>query len=54
LARLISRDPPPGVRLVAFALEEPPVFRTRYMGSFVYARRLKNSKASVRGAICLE
>jgi hypothetical protein len=54
LARLISRDPPPGVRLVAFALEEPPVFRTRYMGSFVYARRLKSSKASVRGAICLD
>jgi len=54
LARLISKDPPPGVRLVAFALEEPPVFRTRYMGSFVYARRLKNSKASVRGMICLD
>ena len=54
LARLISRDPPPGVRLVAFALEEPPVFRTRYMGSFVYARRLKSSKASVRGMICLD
>ena len=54
LARLISKDPPPGVRLVAFALEEPPVFRTRYMGSFVYARRLKSSKASVRGAICLD
>jgi len=54
LARLISKVPPPGVRLVAFALEEPPVFRTRYMGSFVYARRLKSGKASVRGMICLD
>ena len=54
LARLISRDPPPGIRLVAFALEEPPVFRTRYMGSFVYARDLKRSKASLRGMICLD
>ncbi len=54
LARLISRDPPPGIRLVAFALEEPPVFRTRYMGSFVYARSLKRSQACLRGMICLD
>ncbi|PXF55955.1 MAG: hypothetical protein C4B57_00425 [Deltaproteobacteria bacterium] len=54
LARLISKDPPPGVRLVAFALEEPPVFRTRHMGSFVYASRLKSNKAHVRGMICLD
>ena len=54
LARVISRDPPPGVRLVAFALEEPPVFRTRHMGSFVYARSLKRSGVSVRGMICLD
>ena len=54
LARLISGDPPPGIRLVVFALEEPPVFRTRHMGSFVYARNLKRSGASVRGMICLD
>jgi Zn-dependent M28 family amino/carboxypeptidase len=54
LARLISKDPPPGIRLVAFALEEPPVFRTRHMGSFVFARRLKKSRAKVRGMICLD
>lgn len=54
LARLISRDPPPGIRLVVFALEEPPVFRTRHMGSFVYARNLKRSGVSVRGMICLD
>ena len=54
LARLISSDYLPSVRLVLFALEEPPVFRTRYMGSFVYAKRLKKKKVRLRGMICLD
>ncbi len=54
LARLLAADPPPGLRLVAFCLEEPPVFRTRKMGSYVYARSLKQEGARVRGMICLE
>ena len=54
LARILSPDPPPGLRLVAFCLEEPPVFRTKNMGSYVFARSLKQQRARVRGMICLE
>jgi Zn-dependent M28 family amino/carboxypeptidase len=42
------------VRLVAFALEEPPFFRTRKMGSYHYARSLKKNRENVEGMICLE
>jgi Zn-dependent M28 family amino/carboxypeptidase len=42
------------VRFAAFALEEPPAYRTRNMGSYHYARSLKESGAQVEGMICLE
>ncbi len=42
------------VQLVAFTLEEPPFFRSGFMGSHVYARGLKEKKADVAGMICLE
>lgn len=42
------------VRFVAFALEEPPFFRTRNMGSYVYAESLKNEAADVKGMVSLE
>jgi hypothetical protein len=42
------------VCLVSFALEEPPVYGSRFMGSRVYARRAKKSKAKIDGMICLE
>jgi Zn-dependent M28 family amino/carboxypeptidase len=54
MARLLSEAPPPGVRLVAFALEEPPVFRSRHMGSYVYARSLQRKGVRLKGMICLE
>lgn len=54
LARICSGKPPPSLRLVAFCPEEPPAFRTRRMGSYVYARSLKRKKFRVRGMICLE
>ncbi len=54
LARILAPDPPPGLRLVAFCPEEPPVFRTKNMGSYVYAGSLKQQRARVRGMICLE
>ncbi len=54
LARILASAPPPGLRLVAFCLEEPPVFRTKNMGSYVFARSLKQQQARVRGMICLE
>jgi Zn-dependent M28 family amino/carboxypeptidase len=42
------------ITFVAFALEEPPVYGTRYMGSRVYAARAKKESVSIDGMICLE
>ena len=42
------------VKLVSFALEEPPVFGTRFMGSHVCARRAKDEREKIDGMICLE
>jgi Zn-dependent M28 family amino/carboxypeptidase len=54
LARILAETPPPNLRLVFFTLEEPPTFRTRNMGSYVYAKSLKKEKAHLMGMICLE
>jgi len=54
LARLIglhgSRCP---VELVAYTLEEPPYFRSQYMGSYVHASRVPDPE-NVRAAVVLE
>ena len=42
------------IDLVAYTLEEPPYFRTTYMGSYKHAKSLVDNKAIVRGMICLE
>jgi Zn-dependent M28 family amino/carboxypeptidase len=42
------------VTLVSFALEEPPVFSTRFMGSRVYAEKARREKRAIDGMICLE
>jgi Zn-dependent M28 family amino/carboxypeptidase len=42
------------VRFVAFGLEEPPVYRSSNMGSYHYARKLKQKNERVEGMICLE
>ncbi len=42
------------VRFVAFTLEEPPLFRSRFMGSDIYARSLKKNGEDIDGMICLE
>ena len=39
---------------VAYALEEPPFFRTRNMGSYVHAKSLHDGNVKVKGMICLE
>jgi Zn-dependent M28 family amino/carboxypeptidase len=44
----------PPVRFVAFTLEEPPVFGTRYMGSRVYAGKARQRGERIAGMICLE
>lgn len=42
------------VRFVAFVLEEPPLFRSKFMGSYVYAQSLKKKGEDIEGMICLE
>jgi len=42
------------IDLAAYALEEPPFFRTKSMGSAIHAKRLKTAGADVRVMICLE
>jgi len=57
LARLLGRHRPEmthRVELALWPLEEPPNFRTPDMGSAVHADLLAQSKADVRGMICLE
>lgn len=55
LARLLGRNPPAApVELVAFALEEPPIFRTPGMGSVRHVAALKTRRVAVRAMLCLE
>lgn len=42
------------VKFVSFALEEPPVYGTRYMGSRVYAKKARKDNEQIDGMICLE
>lgn len=55
LAGLLASAPPElQVELVAFALEEPPHFRTRAMGSFAHVEELRREGVGVRAMLCLE
>jgi Zn-dependent M28 family amino/carboxypeptidase len=42
------------IEIVAYTLEEPPYFRTNYMGSYIHAKSLNDRKTNVYGMICLE
>lgn len=42
------------IDLVAFTLEEPPYFRTEYMGSYIHAKSLADNKSDVLGMVSLE
>ena len=42
------------VKMVSFALEEPPAYRTPFMGSRVYATKARRDKEKIDGMICLE
>jgi len=55
LARALAAAPPKiTVELVAYTLEEPPHFATRYMGSAVHAQSLKTEGVRVRAMFSLE
>lgn len=42
------------IDLVAYTLEEPPYFRTEYMGSYIHAKSLATQKIDVYGMISVE
>ena len=42
------------LRFVFFTLEEPPLFRSRHQGSYVYASHLKENNEAVHAMLCLE
>lgn len=55
LARFLrDKDPGRTVRFVAFTNEEPPYFRSRNMGSRVYARAARAKGEKIIAMICLE
>lgn len=42
------------IDFVAYSLEEPPFFKSDYMGSYIHAKSLFDGKILVKGMICLE
>ncbi len=55
LTRLAALNPfQRTVRFAAFSLEEPPIFMTKNMGSYIYAKSLRNEDVKVYGMISLE
>jgi len=42
------------IDFVAYSLEEPPFFKTDFMGSYIHAKYLNEHKISVKGMIALE
>lgn len=46
--------PKKNLKLIFFVLEEPPAFRTNYMGSFVYAKQARLDNERIIGMISLE
>lgn len=55
LARLLDgQTPERTIELVAYTLEEPPYFRTNYMGSYIHAKKLSEEGVEVVSMISLE
>jgi hypothetical protein len=42
------------IDFVAYSLEEPPFFRSEWMGSNIHARYIHDNKIPLKGMICLE
>jgi len=51
---LKSFSPGRTLKLIFFFLEEPPVFRTEHMGSYVYAKEAKARNENIKSMMCLE
>ncbi len=51
---LKSFSPARTLKLIFFVIEEPPVFRSKYMGSYVYAMEAKAKNENIKSMISLE
>lgn len=55
LARLIVKEEPAKtIKFIAFTNEEPPFFKTKEMGSMVYAKNAKERRERIEAMMCLE
>jgi hypothetical protein len=54
MALKAGKAPDLSVVFVSFALEEPPVYGTRYMGSRVFAEQARHRNERIDGMLCLE
>lgn len=56
LARIFKENKTNSCRIdfVAYTLEEPPIYGTKQMGSYVHAKYLQENKIKIVGMICLE
>lgn len=55
LSRLFRKESPGRtLRFVAFANEEPPLFKTGSMGSLVYAKECRKKRENIIAMVCLE
>jgi hypothetical protein len=55
LARLMSQEKNSRtIRFIAFVNEEPPFFKTKDMGSLLYARRAREEEENIKAAVILE
>lgn len=55
LARILYKDDlNKTIKFIAFTNEEPPLFMTRFMGSFKYAKQAKVKDEDIQAMLCLE
>ncbi len=54
IAKLLNPFSFDNIVYASFCMEEPPVFRTKKMGSYRYAKYLKDIGQKLHGMICLE
>lgn len=55
MCRLLKdHSPKKTLKLIFFVLEEPPAFKTKYMGSYIYAKQARVRNENIVGMISLE
>ncbi|UKN02067.1 M28 family peptidase [Paracrocinitomix mangrovi] len=55
LSRMLNKDSlDVQIEFVAYTLEEPPFFRSQYMGSYVHAKSIYDYEEPTIGMVCLE